>query len=268
MTWEKKTVLITAKAAPETSKKYGESVCTAGITDTGEFIRLFPITLDCWKKGLGFKKFDWIEVECEKYQDYLSRKESYHIKPGSAIRVIDGSLNEKKKGRVDWESRNKALFPMRSNSLEDLQVSFERDRTSLGLIRVNKLIDFYKTKELNEEEKETRNSYQAYFDVENPTRPLKKAWILHQIPHIFKYRFKCEGDSCCEHDMTCEDWELFEAYRKWPDTYVTEDKTWEMIRDRFFVRMVKNDLHFFVGTHSQFPSWMIIGLYYPPKGID
>ena len=61
MTWEKKRVLITAKAAPETSTKYGECICTAGVTDDGEFIRLYPIPLDIFRRGNGFKKFDWIE---------------------------------------------------------------------------------------------------------------------------------------------------------------------------------------------------------------
>jgi hypothetical protein len=65
--------------------------------------------------------------------------------------------------------------------------------------------------------------------------------------------------------MTCEDWEVFEAYRKWPAKYGTEEKTLEMIRDRFFIRMKSRDLYFFMGMHSRYKVWMIIGLYYPPK---
>ena len=69
MTWEKRRVLVVAKAAPESSKAHGDVVCTAGITDEGEFIRLYPIPLALWKRGLGFKKYDWIEVECEKAEE-------------------------------------------------------------------------------------------------------------------------------------------------------------------------------------------------------
>ncbi len=43
MTWEKKRVLVTVKAYPEKSKKYGEVVCTIGLTEEGEWIRLYPI---------------------------------------------------------------------------------------------------------------------------------------------------------------------------------------------------------------------------------
>ena len=38
---EKKRVLILVKAEPSPSRKYGSTVCTAGVTDNGEFIRLY-----------------------------------------------------------------------------------------------------------------------------------------------------------------------------------------------------------------------------------
>ena len=27
----------------------------------------------------------------------------------------------------------------------------------------------------------------------------------------------------------------------------------------------RKDTHFFVGTHSVFPTWLIVGVFYPPK---
>ena len=51
-------LLILAKAAPETSKKYESLVCVAGITDSGEWRRVYPLP---WKmfwesSGRNFKK--------------------------------------------------------------------------------------------------------------------------------------------------------------------------------------------------------------------
>jgi hypothetical protein len=40
MTWEKKRVLVTVTAYPEKSKKYGQVVCTIGLTEEGDWIRL------------------------------------------------------------------------------------------------------------------------------------------------------------------------------------------------------------------------------------
>jgi hypothetical protein len=267
MSWVKKRVLVTVKAAPEPSKKYGDAVCTAGITEDGEWIRLYPVPLDLWRRGKGFRKFDWIEVECEKVsqEEKLGRKESHKIK-GESLKIVDRSLSGN--GKVDWAGRNRWLLPRKSASIEALRDAYNTDRTSLGMIRVGELIDFYKSYELSESEKSHHRVKQMVFsglESESGSR-LKPQWILDQIPHIFKYKFKCETSTCHGHDMTCEDWELFEAYRKWPDTYKTEELTFEKIKERFFYLFKeKKDIHFFMGTDSQYPSWMIIGVYYPPK---
>ncbi|MGQ9587437.1 MAG: hypothetical protein ACUVT7_03535 [Thermoplasmata archaeon] len=266
MTWIRKEVLVTVKAAPETSKKHGDCVCTAGITRAGEWIRLYPIPLRLFQEGKGFRKFDWIEVECKRVSDEekLGRKESHKIREDT-LRVIDSSLRGN--GRVDWIRRNKLIFPLRVRSVEDLESQFDRDRTSLGVVRVGELLDLYKSDELTDADRESQRVLQVTFDAINgDTLPLKPRWMLHQIPHIFRYRFKCDAPTCRAHDMTCEDWELFEAYRKWPQKYKTEEVTWSKIREKFFEHFRRRDLHFFLGTHSMYPNWMIIGSYYPPRG--
>jgi hypothetical protein len=48
VTWEKKTVLVTVKTYPEHSQKHKTVVCTSGITDEGEWIRLYPIKIDTY----------------------------------------------------------------------------------------------------------------------------------------------------------------------------------------------------------------------------
>ena len=66
--------------------------------------------------------------------------------------------------------------------------------------------------------------------------------------------------------MQCEDWELFESYRRWGKKYAKKDMLWDKLKERFLKWMIqKRDLHFILGTHSQYPTWFIIGLYYPPK---
>jgi len=46
MTWgyEKREILILVKTYPIPSKNYLETVCTAGVTDIGEWIRLYPVS--------------------------------------------------------------------------------------------------------------------------------------------------------------------------------------------------------------------------------
>lgn len=81
MIWEKKKILVTVKAYPEKSKTHGNTVCTIGLTEEGEWIRLYPIPYETYI----FKeinKYDWIEVECAKAGEKLSRKDcTFQVSP-------------------------------------------------------------------------------------------------------------------------------------------------------------------------------------------
>jgi hypothetical protein len=88
---------------------------------------------------------------------------------------------------------------------------------------------------------------------------------LEKIPYKFKYQFSCDDPSCSGHEMSCTDWEMLQAYRRWRKEY---GKDWETaFRGRFERDMIdKVDTHFFVGTIHQHPkNWIIVGLFYPPK---
>lgn len=266
MSYETKRVLVTAKAVPVPSKKYHNSVCTAGITEEGEFIRLYPIpyTTFC-SKDSKFKKYDWIEVKCKKSDEYLQRKESYKVDSDS-IKIID-HLDTKN----CWRERNKIVLPLLSRNIEDLKCKYDSDKTSLGLIKPKEVLDFYasddKDENEDEDDKETKNAFQAVFDLQNNGKLKSTPWIS-SIPHKFRYRYLCENESTL-HDTICEDWEVFEAYRNWKSRYQPEDHLLEMMKKKFYEEFTtKSDLYFFMGTHSRFPKWMIIGLYYPRKPID
>lgn len=58
-----KKVLITVKAYPNPSTKYGETVCCAGIDiDTGKWIRLYPIPFRDLDSAKQFSKYTIIEI--------------------------------------------------------------------------------------------------------------------------------------------------------------------------------------------------------------
>jgi hypothetical protein len=264
VSWERKRLLVTVKAAPEPSKKYSDSVCTAGITPEGEFIRLYPVPFQVFRTGPRFKKFDWIEVECQPSTgEKLSRKESYKIRPHT-LKIIDRSLSSTP---VDWSGRAKALARVPRLSIEELEEAFRTERTSLGLVRVQELSKFYKTSEADEDVLESERAFQMVFGDDGGTK-LQSA--LRQVPHVFKYRFSCAkaGVTCRGHDTTCEDWELFESNRSWRLRYPNAEERWGKLHYRFYTWLKERDLQFFVGTHSLYPVWMIVGLYYPPQSIS
>lgn len=260
MTWEKKKVLVTVKAYPEKSKKHGTVVCTAGITDTGDWIRLYPMPYSSFLGGNMIQRYDWIEADCEKVTDEkLGRKESYRVRDGS-VNIIDRSLSSKKvKGKAPWQNRNKLVLPKLAPSMEHLGEQYQKDKTSLGLIKPKEVIAFYTREELQQppEPKEYQQS------LDNQIIP-----IIDTIPHIFAYKFHCAGCSNGkQHDIMCEDWELFESFRSWWKSYPDVKLLWEKLHEKFFDFMIQRDLHFYMGMHSQMPTWLIIGLYYPLKEI-
>jgi hypothetical protein len=60
---------------PIPSAKYGELVCTAGVTESGDFVRLYPIRYRDLPLAQQYKKYQWIEVDVERHRSD-SRKES------------------------------------------------------------------------------------------------------------------------------------------------------------------------------------------------
>jgi hypothetical protein len=93
-------------------------------------------------------------------------------------------------------------------------------------------------------------------------RPLKK---LEKIPFKFQYKFWCDEQDCTSHTLMCADWEMGQSWRKWRNQYGNE---WEgKLRERYEKEMIeKYDTHFYVGTIHQHPhTWIIVGLFYPPR---
>jgi len=58
---EKQRVLITVKTYPTLSRKYGETVCTAGLREDGSWVRMYPVPFRRLNEAEQYKKFDWVE---------------------------------------------------------------------------------------------------------------------------------------------------------------------------------------------------------------
>ena len=250
-------ILVLVKTYPNLSQKYVETVCAAGITDKGEWKRLYPIPFRNLPFDKRFKKFDWIEVETQKNdKEKLRRAESHKINPDS-IKII-GNLGTGQ--NRDWAERNKILLPLANRSLEELEELKESKRISLGLVKPKELIDFTLTplEECRDWEKDLiEGTQQTLFgEYKSP---------LDKIPWKFSYVFKCDDQKCNGHSLMCEDWELLESWRSWKNTYKTNELLWQKFKQKYFDWMKNRNLHFIIGTESRFNKFLIIGLYYPPK---
>jgi hypothetical protein len=57
----KERVLITVKTYPTLSRKYGETVCTAGVREDGSWVRMYPVPFRRLNEKEQYSKFDWLE---------------------------------------------------------------------------------------------------------------------------------------------------------------------------------------------------------------
>ena len=65
-------VLITVKTYPTLSRKYGETVCTAGIREDGSWVRIYPVPFRRLGEAQQYEKYDWVESDL-----IQSRKDCY-----------------------------------------------------------------------------------------------------------------------------------------------------------------------------------------------
>lgn len=75
-------VLITVKTYPTPSSRYGELVCTAGLLNGEEWIRIYPVPFRFLKDGRQFPKYSWITLDLERRRERDFRPESYRPRRG------------------------------------------------------------------------------------------------------------------------------------------------------------------------------------------
>jgi hypothetical protein len=257
---EKLKVLITVKTYPIPSKKYDELVCTAGVTEKGEFIRLYPINFRDLPFTQQYKKYQWIEVIAEKHKGFDARKESY--RPDCDSIKILGEVIPTKRG--DWTERAKYALARKSRSMEDLYEQQEADRTSLGILKPKKINDL----DITPDDREWRPGFlnalkqQRLFEYR-----LKTLLPPRKVPFKFHYRFECDDPRCKgNHRMMIEDWEVGAHFWRMVDKGCSQEEASEIVRDKFLNELCgpDKDTHFYVGTILAHPkTWVVIGVFYP-----
>jgi hypothetical protein len=246
-------VLITVKTYPSPSKKYVETVCTAGITEDGRVVRLYPVPFRLLTGEHQFHKFPWVHGRIRK-ATADSRPESFNIDADSM------RLQEVVSTRGSWSLRDELVAPFRASSVEDLVDQQAASGRSLGLVRPKEILRFY-----------TRPTVDTWTDEQwaKLTRSDlfrdAPAQVLEKLPLEFHYEFLCDDPRCqSSHDFQVFDWEIGESYRKWRRQYGSE--VGAALQQKYGNQLPANDLQFFLGTLAGHrTTWTIVGLYWPPR---
>jgi hypothetical protein len=260
-------IIVLAKTYPELSRKHGPLVCVAGVNEYGEWRRLYPIPFKIWTeekyKTISFKKWHEIEVDVsERPPEHDRMAESRQVLNWEKIKIIR-RINS-------WKYRLTIVKQILDPNIETI---VENGR-SLGIIkpvRVNKFFDKPRQRIREEAEKiilekmeevDSNLTLLDYVKMEDKylLPEVKESDVkIDELPWI-GYKFQC-SNQCKGHEMMVIDWEAQRLFRR----YKTINGP---VKKKLFHELVfERDLYFVVGnTWRYHKSFMIIGLFYPPKG--
>jgi hypothetical protein len=264
----RKKILITVTTYPLPSRSYDELVCTAGVMENGDWIRIYPVPLSFLidLKGTGRMrnvKYTWIELDLKKRLDDF-RPESYSplnydfkdIVIGDRINT-DGNWYERKQ----YCLRN--IYTNKNKLLEDSKAP---KNISLATFKPTKVLGV----ECKEDDREWRDEWKELRkqgDLFETVKPIET--LIPKLPFKFFYRFL--DDEGNESKLMIEDWEIGALH--WnclKNADGNENTALRKVKEQYEDNFIQHkDLYFFLGTTKRWHSrrmhnpFVIIGVFYP-----
>lgn len=233
--------IILVKASPQFGKNHGETVCCAGVSLDGAWLRLYPVTFRTLDQASQFGRWDRIRFKCRKPQND-PRPESRRVDHQS-IEII---------GKLKQSERERFLA-----NLEVTSIHAEKEKgRSLALLRPQKPVFIIERKDQDEveEERERNKGFAAQPDLFNAAAAIIP---YEPCPFRFKYRYTTDDG---EREGTCQDWETDATFFRWSKHY-GEDAAIANMRRVFGEEYPQKGMVFAMGTHSLYPdTWLINGV--------
>ncbi|WP_400766767.1 hypothetical protein [Methylosinus sporium] len=231
-------VVVLVKATPNPSRKYGETVCCAGVTADGQWKRLYPVRFRHLQDNK-FKRWDWVNFQFRPPTgDH--RPESCHVFEDRI--EVDGSLGERE----------------RVTLLSPLILPSTREATarglSLTLIRPTKSKFKYRRKspEIVATEREAYRYAARQMSLLD-----KELEAFEPLPYAFAFSYE---DAYGKHTMQCGDWETSATFWRHRKMY-GEQAALDHLSKTFNEEYPRKGMVFAMGTIRKRPSqWMLLGV--------
>ncbi len=254
-------ILVLVMTYPTLSRRYGQIVCTAGLTEDGAWVRLHPVPYPRLNDGAKFEKYDWIETSIKESKGD-DRPETFKpVDPLAITRPADQN--------DDWSAKKSFILKhcRIHTNLETLIKAAHQNQLSLALFKPTRILRFTHSatnRDWNAEKLRQIRSDGAQQDLfesnwrQNPA-PIPK------FPFKFFYEFY-DGQRHSRPEIL--DWDIGKAYWKHlhESEYRDEFSACTRVVVDFHDRLIaRSDLHFILGTTFQFARrapnpWVIIGL--------
>ena len=267
----KERILITVKTYPTLSRKYGETVCTAGIRDDGSWVRLYPVPFRRLDEAQQYKKYDWIECRLQK-NTKDPRPESFRpLDPKELVSVSHvGTQNE-------WRQRRNLILGNTKvyTKMQELIDGAKRNQLSLAVFKPMRIHGFVceaEEREWDEDRLREMRERHKQLDMFEENEWRKTFRIIKKLPYSFSYRFEDADGRISKFQIL--DWEIGALY--WTcvkSSFGDEQEAIKKVRQKYMGEFLKKDLHLFLGTTQQFhfraPNpWVIIGVFPIPFKIQ
>jgi len=266
-------VLITVTTYPQPSRSHDELVCTAGILENGDWIRIYPVPLSFLidLKGNGQVnnvKYTWFELELKKRTDDF-RKES-HSPMHYDFR--DLKLFEHLDTKSNWFKRKEyVLKNVYTNMTKLIADSKEPKNVSLATFKPTNIIRLEcepDSKDWKNEWTDLRKQGDLFIGAKDPEK------LIPKLPYKFFYVFTDETDKPPRRLMI-EDWEIGALYFNCLKAAEgNEQVALQKVKEQYEDNFKKNkEIYFFLGTtklwHKRSKNpFMIIGVFYPKKQLQ
>ncbi len=255
-------VLITVMTYPHPSVTHTELVCTAGITESGEWVRLYPIDYRYRPIEQRFRKYQWIEVDLgPRGAENDNRAESR--KPNlDSIKLVGPPITADR----NWIERRAIIEKLPVSTLIQLRDRHEAAKdagqrpVSLGIVRPSRVVDVVVEATSGEWKPEWKAELAQGSLFSEERKEIKK------LPFTWRYVFECEDSVGKPHTAMNEDWEIGVLYWKELEKLGSAEKAAESVRQKC-LQMVgpDRDPRFFMGTVFPYNTWIVLGVFWPAK---
>jgi len=257
-------ILITVKTYPTLSRKYGETVCTAGVREDGSWVRIYPVPFRRLEEAEQYRKFDWIECGLKPHPPD-PRPETRRPLDESELQPV-GHLDT----ADNWRERRRILLQTARvyDRLDQLISEAKANKISLAVFKPTRVKDFIWEEEARDWDparlREMRGLYsQLDLFADNTWRKTFK--VIPKLPYSFSYRFEDAAGQSSE--LQVLDWEAGALYWNCLRSGDGDERlALAKVRQKYFEDFLKTDLHFFLGTTQQFhfvaPNpWVVVGVF-------
>lgn len=265
---KKEKILILAKTYPNPSAKYGETTCVAGITESGEMRRIYPVPFRMLESDKWFKKWQWVEAVTYKNTED-KRKESRKVLFDKINPLNTIATDKKWKERKSWLT----AIPKITKFLPGKYVTpAVEDGVSLAIFTPDLPVklEIKKARKIAWEDDELAKLRKVEEMCDNilfpDDAPAQRIRMLEKIPYDFYYRTTVKTTDNGEREIRIKltDWEVCAFYRNCQKDY---GNGWqEKFIEKIEADMNTKNLMILMGNQYRFKyEWLGISLIYPPK---